>query len=298
MMGSFECDAARHDIKTRNKTMPLLSIIIPTFDSAQTIGQSLASVATQSFTDYEVVVQDGSTEEDTARAVEKFLEIHPAFPLRLHRERDRGVYDAMNKAMLHASGEWLYFMGSDDELYNDRVLASVFTKQNMADCDVIYGNAEIVGDCIWAKSGTIYNGPFDLPMLLSKNICHQAIFYKANFARQVGEYNTDYAVCGDWDFNMRCWARTKFKYIDFTVAKFVTGGLSSTKPQDEPFYRDFAANVLGYFHLSPHSLLVNAPAFKGLSDVISIQQSRGGLSSLCGRAVRRFLRLRTRLSAG
>ena len=169
--------------------------------------------------------------------------------------------------------------------------------KNTADCNVIYGDAEIVGDCTWARSGTIYNGPFDLPMLLRRNICHQAIFYKADFVRTAGEYNADYVICGDWDFNMRCWARTKFKYIDVTVAKFIAGGLSSNNPYDGQFSKDFVANILRYFHLSPLSPLVNAPGFDGLSDVIVIQQSRGELYSLCGRAVRRFLRLRTRLSA-
>lgn len=278
--------------------MPMLSIIIPTFNSAESIEHSLESIAAQTFTDYEVVVQDGSPNDDTAHAIGKFLGVHPGCPLRLYRERDRGVYDAMNKAMVKASGEWLYFLGSDDQLYNDRVLATVMSTQNTADCSVIYGNTEIVGDCAWARSGTIYNGPFDLPMLLSRNICHQAIFYKADFVRKVGEYNANYVVCGDWDFNMRCWTRTKFKYIDVTVAKFIAGGLSSNDPHDGQFSRDFVANVLRYFHLSPLSPLVNAPGFNGLSDVIVIQQNKGELYSLCGRAVRRFLRLRTRLSAG
>ncbi len=278
--------------------MPLLTIIIPTFNSAGSIGRALESIAVQTFADYEVVVQDGSPNDETARAVGKFLEAHPNFPLRLYREHDRGVYDAMNKAMTKADGEWLYFLGSDDQLYHDRVLAEVMSKQATADCKVIYGNAEIIGDCKWAKSRTIYNGPFDLPMLLSRNICHQAIFYKADFVRKVGEYNANYLVCGDWDFNLRCWAMTKFNYIDVTVAKFIAGGLSSSKSDDGQFYKDFVVNILRYFHLSPLSPLVNAPDFNGLSDVIVVQQSRGALYSLCGRAVRGCLRLRARLSAG
>jgi len=278
--------------------MPLLSIIIPTFNSADSIERSLESIAAQTFTDYEVIVQDGSPNGDTARAIGKFLAVYPDCPIRFYRENDRGVYDAMNKAMVKASGEWLYFLGSDDQLYDDCVLTNVMSSQNTADCNVIYGNAEIVGDCAWARSRTIYDGPFDLQMLLSRNICHQAIFYRADFARKVGEYNANYVVCGDWDFNMRCWARTKFKYIDVTVAKFIAGGLSSGISRDRQFYRDFVANILRYFHLSPLSPLVNAPGFNWLSDVILIQRSRGELYSLCGRVVRRILRLRTRLSAG
>ena len=66
--------------------MPLLSIIIPTFNSAQSIERSLESIAVQTFTDYEIVVQDGSPKDDTARAIGKFLEAHSGCPLRLYRE--------------------------------------------------------------------------------------------------------------------------------------------------------------------------------------------------------------------
>jgi glycosyltransferase involved in cell wall biosynthesis len=274
--------------------VPLLSIIIPTFNSAESIWRALESVAAQAFTDYEVLVQDGSPTDHTARAIGRFLEVHPRFPLSLFRESDRGVYDAMNKATLKARGKWLYFLGSDDLLHNDRVLATVMSPANAAKYKVIYGNVEVIGDCSWARSGTIYNGPFDLPMLLDRNICHQAVFYNADFARGIGEYNGDYRVCSDWDFNMRCWARTEFKYIDVTVAKFAAGGLSSTSPEDGPLDRDFVANVLRYFKLSPLSFLVNAPRFRRLSDVIALQQRRGRIYALCGRAIRYYMRRRMR----
>jgi glycosyltransferase involved in cell wall biosynthesis len=285
-------------LETENAAMTLLSIIIPTFNAAESIERSLESIAGQTFTDYEVVVQDGSSNDETSRTVQRFLEAHPDFSLRLYRERDRGVYDAMNKAVARANGEWLYFLGSGDQLHDERVLAATMSTKNTADCNVIYGNAEIIGDCTWAKSGTIYDGPFDLPMLVNKNICHQAIFYNADFARNVGEYNVDYVVCGDWDFNLRCWARTKFKYIDITVAKFIAGGISSTQPEDRKFYRDFVANLLHYFHFSPLSPVLNAPGFHALSDVVAIQRSRGKMYSLCGRTVRCFLKLRMKLGAG
>jgi hypothetical protein len=172
------------------------------------------------------------------------------------------------------------------------------TAPNTAKSKVIYGNVEVVGDCSWAKSGTIYDGPFDLPKLLNRNICHQAIFYRAEFARRIGEYNGDYRVCGDWDFNIRCWAGAQFRHIDVTVAKFNAGGLSSINPGDETFDRDFVANILRYFDLSPLSFLVNAPGFRRISDVIALQQRRGRIYSLAGRAVRYYLRRRARPDHG
>ena len=272
--------------------VPKLSIIIPTFNSAGTIERCLKSIAVQTFMDYEVIVQDGSPNDDTARTIERFQQTHSNFAIRLYRERDHGIYDAMNKGMVRARGEWLYFLGGDDELFDSRVFATVLTATNTDQCDVIYGNAQIIGDCGWAKSGAMYDGPFDLAKLLNRNICHQAIFYRADFARRIGDFQTDYAVCADWDFNMRCWARSRFRYADIAVTKFYAGGHSSRDPSDERFNRDFATNVLNYFRLYLLSPLVNTPSFAGLSQIIGMQKEKGKLHSFCGRAVRRFLRSR------
>ena len=92
--------------------------------------------------------------------------------------------------------------------------------------DIIYGSVQVIGDAGWAKNGSVYDGIFDLRKLLIGNICHQAIFYRAAFPKRIGEYNTRYVVLADWDFNLRCWSETEFKYLDRIVANFYAGGLS------------------------------------------------------------------------
>ena len=108
--------------------MPKLSTsIILTFNSAGTIERSLESIAVQTFMDYEVIVQDGSPNDDTARTIERFQQTHSGFAIRMYRELDQGAYDAMNKGMVRARGEWLYFLGGDDELFDSRVLVTVLS---------------------------------------------------------------------------------------------------------------------------------------------------------------------------
>jgi glycosyltransferase involved in cell wall biosynthesis len=227
--------------------MPKLSIIIPTFKSAGTIQRCLDSIRVQIFTDYEIVVQDGGSSDRTTELIEQFRRENPGIKLELEQGRDKGVYDAMNKAMRRASGEWLFFLGSDDEFYNENVLDKVLCIPEAADCDVLYGNAQIVGIAGWAEDGAIYDGPFDLSKLLTKNICHQALFYRAAFAREIGDYNQEYVVCADWDFNMRCWAKGQFKYVDVLVAKFHGGGNSSNARPDPHFEADLTTNIIQYF---------------------------------------------------
>ena len=137
-------------------------------------------------------------------------------------------------------------LGSDDELYDRNVLDKVLGDHKAAaECDVLYGSVKVIGSGGWVPDGTIYDGRFDLRKLLRTNLCHQAIFYKASFARGVGAYNLKYAVLADWDFNMRCWAKGRFKHLNVIVAKYYLGGISSQP--DQQFMADMAANVTRYF---------------------------------------------------
>lgn len=254
--------------------MPKLSIIIPTFNASTSIGRCLCSISNQTFTDYEVVIQDGGSLDKTVELINAFQNVNAGIDIRLHQERDKGVYDAMNKAIHRAKGEWLYFLGSDDELYEPQVLSRVMGNREAALSDVLYGNVKVIGNAGWAMDGTVYDGHFDLKKLLTRNICHQAIFYKADFVRTIGNYNIRYATWADWDFNMRCWSKTTVKYVDVIVAKFYAGGISTQDRVDEQFVADVVANVVKYFKLSISDPLINTPAFVGYGGIVRTQHPR------------------------
>jgi len=243
--------------------MPSLSIIIPTFNSAGTIRRCLSSIYTQSFTDYEIIIQDGGSSDRTLELIKEFGQESLGVKIELRQEPDRGPYDAMNKGVRRATGEWFYFLGSDDELYDESVLSKILSRREAVDSDVLYGNVQMVGTAPWAADGAIYDGPFDLGKFLKSNICHQAIFYRAAFAREVGSYNPSYVVCADWDFNMRCWAKGRFSYVDVLVARFYAGGISGKNLPDPQFAADFTKNVIHYFNISPNDPPINTPSSFG-----------------------------------
>jgi glycosyltransferase involved in cell wall biosynthesis len=224
--------------------MPKLSIIVPTLNSVDRIERCLDSIASQSFNDYEIVIQDGASPDGTVEQVHRFREYHPGLDVRAVNEPDKGAYDAMNRGMRRARGEWIYFLGSDDELSDRNVLKIIMQACDAADHDVVYGNVRVMGDTSWAKNGDIYDGPFNLEKLLRKNICHQAIFYRSRLLLNIGEFNVKYRICADWDMNLRSWAKTKFKYVDVVVANFNAGGLSSVG--DQQFAKDVTSNVVRY----------------------------------------------------
>lgn len=265
--------------------MPKLSIIIPTFNSATSLEKCLRSVAVQTFRDYEIIVQDGGSSDETVDKIKKFQHANPSIDLKLFVEKDKGPYDAMNRGIRRAGGAWLYFLGSDDELHDSSVL-SVVMAQSDGECDVLYGSVKVVGDSDWAKNNRFYDGVFDLKKLLNRNICHQAMFYRKKFLGRVGPYNLNYPLLADWDLNLRCWSKTDFKYIDVTVANYYAGGLSS-RGVDECFNRDVASNVLRYFNLSLRNPWINSPSFLGYDEVFRMRESR----IFVARMVSRFRRL-------
>ena len=202
-----------------------LSVIIPTYNSAKTLSVCLDSLVNQTFKDFEVLVVDGLSGDNTVAIVEQYAGIHEN--IRYVSEKDNGVYDAMNKGIKLAKSEWLYFMGSDDRLYSDDVFETILSGPNL-NYDVIYG------DVYSEMLGGVYDGEFTVEKIFSKNICHQAIFFKKNIFKLTGLFDTRYKAHADWDHNLK-WLRDPqihSVYVNKIVANFAAGGLSSHHKDD------------------------------------------------------------------
>ncbi len=219
----------------KSSTIPFFSIIIPTYNSGETLAQTLQSIARQSFTDFEVWIIDGQSTDNTLAIARTF---QPEIPqLHIVSEPDKGIYDAMNKGIDKAQGRWLYFLGSDDYFYDNEVLKTVFKATNRLDLSnklLLYGNVVFVGK----EDGTIYDGVFDTKKILHKNICHQACFYKKEVFDLIGKYNTGIPLYADYDMNLKIFGKYKHKtgYIDTLVAYYNTLGVSGTQPDKDNFF--------------------------------------------------------------
>lgn len=270
--------------------MPQLSIIIPTFNAGACIGRCLNSIGGQTFGSYEIIVQDGGSSDGTIETIKEFKRTFGQVDLQLFIEKDTGIYDAMNRGVGRARGEWLYFLGSDDEFRDRNVLEAIFQRSDLAACDVVYGDVRFVGRSKWAEGSPIYDGVFDFEKLLKKNICHQAIFYRTKFFKRVGKFNTDYVLYADWDFNMRCWTKTEFRRIELVVADFCADGRSGTG-SDDRFRKEIASNVLKYFNISLWHPSVNTCAFAGFAEIAKMKESKLSLRRAASR-IRRAIKPR------
>lgn len=223
---------------------PFFSIIIPVYNSENTIHETLTSVLEQTFGNFEILVIDALSSDKTVNVLESVQDNR----VRITSEPDEGIYDAMNKGIKASQGQWLYFIGSGDTLFDKEVLADVAGElQVRDDAELIYGDVKVNGDTGWARAGTLYDGEFDLKKLLERNICHQSIFYRRDVFNKVGNYNLNYPVCSDYDLNLRCFSKQQCIYYQRTIAYFNAGGIS-TDGNDIRFNADFPENVFKYYH--------------------------------------------------
>ena len=196
---------------------PLFTIIVPTFGVEDFITDCLESIRRQTCADCEILVMDGGSTDKTIDLVAR-QQAAFAGRLLLRSEKDAGVYDAMNQGIRRARGKWLYFLGADDCLHDDRVLENVAAQiQNHPDDHLVYG------DVILRSNASRYAGEFNLEkLLLEKNICHQAIFYQRTIFNQIGCYNLRYPIWADWDLNIRCFQHPEFRqrYLDLVIADY------------------------------------------------------------------------------
>jgi glycosyltransferase involved in cell wall biosynthesis len=198
---------------------PLVSVIIVVFNAGDTLGYSIESVMQQTYTNWELVIIDGGSTDNTPL----ILEEHKSRIAYSISEKDKGIYDAMNKGILAAKGEWLYFLGADDIFINQDVLYHIFSQPGINAAEFLYGNVEL------KQGGQILGGSRSYQQLIGKNISHQAIFYKRTLFDKVGNYNTRYKILADYDLNLRIFEQEKIlkKYYPVTVCLFNNKGVSN-----------------------------------------------------------------------
>jgi len=209
---------------------PYLTIIIPTLQAGRTLQASLESVLSQRFVDFEILIMDSVSRDDTLAIAGRYAGQDSR--IRIISEPDKGVYDAMNKGIGLARGEWILFLGSDDELLDPGVLSSFAADPVVASFDMVYGNV------ISSSYKGVYDGVFDLKKLLKRNIPHQAIFYRTRLFGRIGLYTIRYKGYADWELNIRCFkdSHIRIHYVDRVIARFGADGISSR--HDVPFLRE------------------------------------------------------------
>ena len=189
---------------------PLISIITVSYNAATTIEQTILSVINQTYPNIEYIIIDGGSTDGTIDIIKKYVDKISYWI----SEPDKGIYDAMNKGIKIASGEWINFMNCGDSFYNNTVLEDVFKIADFSS-DVIYGNTNKIlnlGEYILKASDVTGNNymPFS----------HQAAFSRTSLMKKYG-FDIEFKICADKKFFFEVLkGGYKFEYTDKVIANY------------------------------------------------------------------------------
>jgi hypothetical protein len=200
----------------------------------------LESIVHQDYEQIEVIVMDGASTDGTHDLVTNFSRDYSF--ISSFTRKDDGVYDAINHAIGLAHGEWIYILGCDDRLAGTGVLTAISPLFTTA-ADFIHTKV------IRMSTGQKEGSPVSRVDIVLKNICQQAIFYRRSLFERVGNFDLQYPICADWEFNIRCFGiPCNPTFFDVVLCQYDGRGMSS-QITDHHFYRNRLSITIEAFGL-------------------------------------------------
>ena len=203
---------------------PKLSVITIVYNNVRDIERTVLSVLNQSYANIEYLVIDGVSNDGTLGILKKY----EGKISRLISERDKGIYDAMNKGLALANGDYVLFMNSGDEIYASDTVEKIFATES--DGDIYYGETEMY-DENWKSLGQRRHRAPDhftwKDFRFGMCISHQAIYIRRSLTEP---YDLNYQLSSDIDWIIRATKKAKkIVNVKMNVAKYLMGGMSKKK---------------------------------------------------------------------
>ena len=218
-----------------------LSIITVNLNNRDGLQRTIDSVVNQTFDDYEWIVIDGGSTDGSRELIEQYQDCFAYWC----SEPDKGIYNAMNKGIAHAKGEWLQFLNSGDWLYENDTLKEVFTHE--WDCDVIYGDMMLVNN--ETMKPHVYPDVLKLSYFLEQTISHQSTFYKKELFNNL-LYDETFSIAADWAMQIQLILNNKrFEHFNRFITFFDGNGIGS-----QSNYSVFHEKYLMYEKYIPYHL--------------------------------------------
>ena len=221
-----------------------LSIITINYNNAEGLKKTLQSVINQSCNDFEYIVIDGNSNDGSKEIISQYSKNITHFV----SEKDSGIYNAMNKGIKIATGEYFLFLNSGDELENEKVVEKSLS--SLAFFDLISGNM------IYSTDGipkTLFTPPneVNLAYFLHSFLPHPSTFIKKELFQNIGLYNENLKVISDWEFFLKAVVihQAKYNHLDEVISNFDNSGISSN-PESENLIKKEKAEV--YQNLFPN----------------------------------------------
>lgn len=201
----------------RNKELPLISIVTVTYNAEKTLERTLCSVEEQTYGQIEHLIIDGCSEDHTMGLVQRYIERNTRLEhnIKVLREPDNGLYDAMNKAITMAEGDYIVFLNAGDKLHAPDTIQQIVSLLDW-DCDgvnpaVVYGETDLVDDHGTFMRHRRLRAPEKLDARSFQSgmlVCHQSFYARTDLAKEI-RYNLDYRFSADYDWCIRILQRAQ-----------------------------------------------------------------------------------------
>jgi len=204
-----------------------ISIITVTYNAEKLVERTVKSVLAQTFSSIEYIIIDGASVDGTLWIIEKYK---PRIQ-KVISEMDKGIYDAMNKGLQVATGDYVLFLNAGDEFYSDTTLNDVFSSSS--DADVYYGNTKVV-DLYGNEIGDRRLKPPEKlnwkSFMFGMSVSHQSFIAKRSLC---DVYDLRYSISADIDWVIKILKKShKIENTKRYISKFLEGGTSSrTRPK-------------------------------------------------------------------
>ena len=207
--------------------MPRFSIITVVFNGAKTVSETISSVLQQDFFDFEYIIQDGESTDNTDEIIKRFSDPR----IKYERKKDDGIYEAMNNAIARATGDIIAFLHSDDVYLNSNVLTQMnqlfLTKPvDAAYADLIYVDRFNVMKVIRQWKAGQYN---KIKFLNGWMPPHPTFFVKRSVYLQFGNFRLDLYYASDYELMLRFLFKynVAVDYLPQEIVRMRTGGMSN-----------------------------------------------------------------------
>ncbi len=225
-----------------------ISIVTAAYNSGKTIADTFEGVLRQSYLDYEYIVVDGCSKDNTIDVIKEY---EPRFKgkMRWVSEPDKGIYDAMNKGIKMATGDVVGIINSDDFFTSNEVLESLakeFGKDSSL--DAIYGDIHFVKDEDLTKCTRYYSSSYFRPWLLRFGFmpAHPSFYVRKEVYERHGLYDLQFRTSSDFEMMVRLFGKNKIKskYINMDFVTMRAGGESTAGMEaKKKVNRDIASSL-------------------------------------------------------
>lgn len=204
-----------------------ISIITATFNSAESIKDCIKSVNYQTYNNIEHIIIDGASKDNTLGIINSI----PNRVTTIVSEPDKGIYDAMNKGIMAATGDIIGILNSDDFFTSTDVIYTIVKEFEESGIDALYGDVHFVNPDNLKKTVRYYSSAIFRPSLFRFGFmpAHPSFYMKKSCYEKFGLYSLDYKIASDYDLLIRYLYlhKIKYKYIKKDFVTMRTGGIST-----------------------------------------------------------------------